>query len=227
MIDPQRLIGGLLNGALDGNFGKKKKKGKHSKGFNAGSLLGGANKAAIGMGLLGLAFAAMEHFQQKPGGGFGGGQPFPGTTPPGGGPSTPPPPPPVSAGPPPPPPPSQAAREHEAMLILRAMVAAANADYAIDPEERENILTKAREAGLSEEEMRLVAEELDHPKSLADVVRAVQNPQQAEEVYVASLLAIDVDSEAEKAYLRALADRLKLPEETVARWNEQFGEAAA
>jgi uncharacterized membrane protein YebE (DUF533 family) len=38
----------------------------------------------------------------------------------------------------------------------------------------------------------------------------VRNPAQAAEVYAASLLAIDVDSEAERAYLRNLAAALRL-----------------
>lgn len=218
MINPERLIGGLLNGALEGNFGKKKKK-KH-RSSSLGGLLGN-NKTAIGMGLMGLAFAAFEHFQKNQGtsgmGGFGfGGNPA----------STPPPPPPGArpTAPPPPPPGASPAesQEQEALLILRAMIAAANADYQIDQEERDGIIDKAREAGLSEEELELIAGELEHPVGLTDVVKAVQNPQQAEEVYVASLLAIDVDTEAEKNYLRALRDRLKLAPEVVQKWHTQL-----
>ena len=102
------------------------------------------------------------------------------------------------------------------------MIAVANADYTIDSEEREGILRKAREAGLSEQEMSLIAEELDHPKGLADIAREVRSPQQAEEVYVASLLAVEVDTEAEKAYLKALAQRLDLSPMTVQKWCDQF-----
>ena len=198
-------------------------KKKKSKKYSQGSLLGG-NKAMVGMGLLGLAFAAMEHFQQKSGSGF------PGTPPPSGGLSfggpanVPPPPPAPGPGSVPPPPPiaNIKDRQNEALLILRAMIAASHADYTIDAEERQRIIDKTKQAGLSAEEIALVAEELNHPKGLAEIARAVKNTQQAEEIYVASLLAIDVDSEAEKAYLRALAERLGLSPEIVHKWHEQF-----
>jgi len=224
MIDPERLIGGLLNGALEGNFGGKKKR-KRSKRYSKSGFLGG-NKGMVGMGLLGLAFAAYDHYSKTRTGGSSSSGPYTGGTPGG---SAPPPPPAPSASPPPthsvPPPPPGADiedREQEALLILRAMVAAANADYSIDAEERQGILDKAQEAGLSPEEMKLIAEELDHPKGMADIVREVRTSQQAEEVYVASLLAIDVDTEAEIAYLKALAQRLKLNADTVKKWHDQL-----
>ncbi|MCA9412918.1 MAG: tellurite resistance TerB family protein [Candidatus Omnitrophica bacterium] len=218
MIDPERLIGGLLNSALGEGFGRKKKR---SKKRSKGGILGG-DKALVGMGLLGLAFAAYDHYQQKSGGSFRPSAPgSTGSSPPPP-PAMSPPPPPGATTPPPPPDTEQEARESEALLILRAMIAAANADYTIDSEEREGILLKAREAGLSEQEMSLIAEELDHPKGLADIAREVRSPQQAEEVYVASLLAVEVDTEAEKAYLKALAQRLDLSPMTVQKWCDQF-----
>jgi uncharacterized membrane protein YebE (DUF533 family) len=115
-----------------------------------------------------------------------------------------------------------AEKEQEALLIVRAMIAAAHADYTIDPEERAGILDKAREGGLSPEELKLVERELEHPKNLAEIAASATTPQQAEEVYVASLIAIAIDSEAERAYLRSLRERLKLPAETVDRWHRQF-----
>ena len=50
---------------------------------------------------------------------------------------------------------------------------------------------------------------------------AAATPEQAAELYLASRLAIDPDHPGEKAYLEALAHRLKLPGDLVAHLNRQ------
>ncbi len=47
------------------------------------------------------------------------------------------------------------------------------------------------------------------------------SPEVAAEIYVASMLAIDVDTADEKSYLAMLAARLKLPPELVTELNRQ------
>ena len=54
-----------------------------------------------------------------------------------------------------------------------------------------------------------------------DVAKTAQSPEQGAELYLASRLAIDPDHPAEKAYLEALAARLKLPPELVAHLDRQ------
>ncbi len=100
--------------------------------------------------------------------------------------------------------------EGKAMLMVRAMIAAAKADGAIDGEERQTILDKLAEAGAGAEEQAFVAAEMDAPLDMDGLVADVDNAMTAAEVYTASALAIRIDTDAERAYLDALADRLGL-----------------
>ena len=100
--------------------------------------------------------------------------------------------------------------DQRALLLIRAMIAAANADGEISPEERRTILAKLDQAGAGPEEHRVIEAELASPKSLDHVLREVKDEETAQQVYLASVLAIEPDSEAERTYLQYLATRLKL-----------------
>ncbi len=190
----------------------------------------GGWKGAAGIGLLGVAVAAYDHFSKQ-------GQPAapqPGPQP-GGTPATPPPPPPAGRATPPPPPPGvpptagpaaampDQQRQQRAILLIRAMIAAANADGRIDPQEQQTILGKLEQAGLGDEERRFVQDEISRPPSLDSLLAQVDSPETAQQVYAASLLAIDVDTEAEKGYLAQLRARLGLDEATAHQLHGQFG----
>lgn len=108
-------------------------------------------------------------------------------------------------------------------LIVRAMIAAAKADGVIDEQENAHILGKVGEDGVTEAERQLVEEELRRPADIAALVAAVPNQVVAAEVYSASLLAINVDTEKEEDYLRELAKLLGLDAETVARLHKLTG----
>lgn len=207
-------LGGLLGGASG------------SSGGGLGSLLGGmlggggsgrrgggmstATKAKIGMGALGLAIAAFEHYKTKNTASAVGTPTAPPQPMHGG---TPPPPPPVTPGSPPPAPdaaaPGDAERAVEAMHLLRAMICAANADGLIDADERERILGSARDAGLDADDLEALEGELAAPFTAAQIV-ARTRPTQREQVYVASVIAIGRDTELEVRYLDDLAQRLGL-----------------
>jgi uncharacterized membrane protein YebE (DUF533 family) len=106
-------------------------------------------------------------------------------------------------------------------LVLRAMIAAAKADGAVDAQEMERLLGRMESAG--DEERRFVMAELAKPVDVAALAAEATSPQLAAEVYAASLLSIDLDSEAEKAHLRALAAALRLPAAAQARLHEATG----
>ena len=53
------------------------------------------------------------------------------------------------------------------------------------------------------------------------IVNSADSPEVAAEIYLASRLAIDVDTAAEKSYLAMLAARLNLPSELVAELHRQ------
>ena len=94
------------------------------------------------------------------------------------------------------------------------MIAAANADGTIDTEERGRILKKLETLELSEEEHRFILRELLSPARLEEIAAEVATPQLARQVWAVSLMAITVDTEAEKVYLDALARRLGIDAQT-------------
>jgi uncharacterized membrane protein YebE (DUF533 family) len=104
-----------------------------------------------------------------------------------------------------------------AMLLIRTMIAAANADGEITPDERQRITSKLDRAGAGPEERAVLERELENPRSVDQIVRDVRDQETAEQVYLASRLAMSPDTAAEKAYLDFLAARLQIP---AARLNE-------
>ncbi|MET4634655.1 tellurite resistance TerB family protein [Kaistia defluvii] len=97
-----------------------------------------------------------------------------------------------------------------ALSIVTAMIAAAKADGTVDATERQKILGKLSEGGLSAEERDYLDRELAGPLDLNKVVDSATGPEHAIQLYAASLLAIDPDHPAERAYLDMLAARLGL-----------------
>ncbi|MBL8666940.1 MAG: tellurite resistance TerB family protein [Rhodospirillales bacterium] len=117
--------------------------------------------------------------------------------------------------------------ENTALLAIRAMIDAAKADGAIDGNEMGRIVGKLKELGTDDSARDFVMNELQKPLNMDDLVSRVRSPEVAVQVYSASLLAIDVDTPAEKEYLQKLAQALQLDAETVARVHEALGIAAA
>lgn len=107
--------------------------------------------------------------------------------------------------------PAQADHTHFPIVLLRTMIAASLADGHIDDSERLAISGKLNEQGaqLGEAE-RFLTDELANPATVDAIAREVANPEQAAEVYITALLAIDPDNSAERAFLARLAMALKL-----------------
>jgi len=210
MFNAEKLLGGLIRSSTRGRRG------------GLGSLVSGG----VALGALGVAMEAVEHFMNKPqsagapGPAPGGPPPMPGSAPP---------PPPVSSGPaaaPPPPPPSPmpgqsapagsppstaiAADNAAAVLLIRAMIAAANADGVIDEQERNAILGRLRTVDLSPEEQAFITQELFSPADLETIASQVHSAELARQVYTVSLMAIEVDTDKERQYMETLAGRLGL-----------------
>ncbi len=216
MFNAEKLLGGLLQS------------GTRNKG-NLGNLVSGG----VGMGLLGVAMGAAEHFMKT----AQTAQPVTGTPappPPGAAPPPPPgatPPPAPGAPPPPapgassvpPPPPGGSAAAPDAVLLIRAMIAAANADGVIDETERSRILEKLKAVQLTEEEHSFIVHELLSPGDLESIVGQVETPETARQVYAVSLMAIDVDTAAERDYLAALAQRMGLDNSATAAIKAELG----
>lgn len=107
--------------------------------------------------------------------------------------------------------PAQADHMHFPVTLLRTMIAASLADGHIDESERLAISGKLNEQGAQlDEAERFLTDELAKPASVQDLARDVANEEQAAEVYISALLAIDADNSAERAFLARLALALKL-----------------
>ena len=213
-MNPERLLGHLIKSGL-------RQGGGMAKGLNMGG------KAGLGMGALGLAFAAYEHFTD----------PTRAAAPPVPPPNSPAPSPstavaPDSVGPPPVPPPLPAATTsasgapannesnpslsaEDSVLLIRAMIAAANADGFIDKDEEERIMSSARDSHFDAEDLEFLESEIHKPRSLFEIALEATSPELAQQVYAASVLVLKVDSEAELTYLRQLASAMHLTDDDV------------
>ncbi|MFM7442437.1 MAG: DUF533 domain-containing protein [Tabrizicola sp.] len=110
--------------------------------------------------------------------------------------------------------------ELSAALILRAVIQAVKCDGELDDAERERLTQAMAEAG--EDDVRRVQEELSRPvdvPGLARLVPAGLEPQ----VYMASLMAIDLDQRAEADYLNQLAGALELSPDQVNAIHDKAG----
>lgn len=99
--------------------------------------------------------------------------------------------------------------------LLTAMIAAAKADGHVDAEEQANIFAQMDRLELDADDKAFVLDQLRAPLDVDAVAGAARTPEEAAEIYVASLLAIDVDNAAERGYLAMLAARLKLDDALV------------
>ena len=124
-------------------------------------------------------------------------------------------------------PPQNAAEEAEledsANVIMLAMINAAKADGHVGPDEMQRIMGKLKEAGAEQEGIAFLMGEIQKPLDMQSMVARVRSPELAAEVYAASLLAIEIDTDAERQYLRNLAHALNLPPEPVARLHQALG----
>lgn len=109
--------------------------------------------------------------------------------------------------------------------LLRAMIAAAKADGHVDAQEQARIFAEMDKLPLSSEDKAFVMDELRAKLDIDAVAGAAATPEEAAEIYTASLLAIDVDNAAERGYLGMLAARLKLDDALVAHLQQSVAAA--
>jgi uncharacterized membrane protein YebE (DUF533 family) len=102
------------------------------------------------------------------------------------------------------------AADELATRLLQAMIAAAKADGHVTLEERAAIDAQLGNLGLGDEATALIATELDAPLDVDRIAALARSEAEATQLYAASLLVADQESEAEKAYLAGLAAAMKL-----------------
>lgn len=122
-------------------------------------------------------------------------------------------------------PPPQAAYQREELgkTLVRAMISAAKADGQIDAEEKNRIFARLETMPLSAEEKAFVFDELSSPLDIDAVASRGDTPEHATEIYAASLVAMIPDTPAERAYLDALAYKLRLDPALVAEIHKTAG----
>jgi len=100
--------------------------------------------------------------------------------------------------------------EEHSHAVLRALIAAAKADGHIDEQEQKMIST---ELGRHTDEPQLQAwldAEVARPLNAADFAEYAQDPAVSSEIYLASVMLVDDQQEAERSYLDELAAQLRI-----------------
>jgi uncharacterized membrane protein YebE (DUF533 family) len=107
--------------------------------------------------------------------------------------------------------PASAADEQDrARALLIAMITAAKADGHIDADEQGRIFGEMDRHALDADDKAFLMDALRAPVDVEAVARLARSPEQATELYAASLMAITVDTAQERAYLDHLARSLRL-----------------
>lgn len=111
---------------------------------------------------------------------------------------------------PPAPPDAPDAESSELLLLMRAMIAAARADGAIDADERRAIAERMDAADLTAEQRDLVLAEFSNPLGIEALAAQAPDPVAAAQLYAASVIAMGEVSAIERAWLQRLAAALRL-----------------
>lgn len=114
-----------------------------------------------------------------------------------------------------------AAQNDQAAVMIRAMVNAAKSDGEIDQQEQQNIVGKLG-GDVSAEEAEFIRNEMAAPLDVNAFARTV--PQGMEQqVYLISLMAINLDNKAEAVYLDQLAKCLNINEQQSNQLHAEIG----
>lgn len=196
MFDAKRLLDELVGSGVAGGFAGGLAGGALANVLTGkkGRKLAGSALQIGGLALVGgLAYKAWQSYQQgatqqASAGGFA--------------------PPPTGAFLPPPG--DTAGTTALSLLLARAIIAAAKADGQIDAKESQAILNQINALDLPAEDKGFLFEEYGRPLDIEALVRDVDSPEHAAEVYAASLLIVDPPSPPERIYLDGLASALGL-----------------
>lgn len=114
--------------------------------------------------------------------------------------------------------------EQNSEFVLRAMINATKADGQIDEGEINRITGKLKEIGADAEAQNYLMTQMQQPMETEQLIAAAQGkPELAAQLYGASLLAIEVDTQAERDYLTQLAAGLGLSPQVTGRIQELVG----
>jgi uncharacterized membrane protein YebE (DUF533 family) len=117
-----------------------------------------------------------------------------------------------------------AAEDAEGLLLIRAMVAAARADGALDAAERRAIAAQLDAAGLDAAERDYVLADFDRPMTVEALAREASDPMLKARLYAAAVAGAGTISPGERAWLDSLAKALRLDKAAAAAIEERLGE---
>jgi uncharacterized membrane protein YebE (DUF533 family) len=115
--------------------------------------------------------------------------------------------------------PRERAETLEAAVLLRCMIQAAKCDGDLDADEKAKLMEAVGEADKAE--IDFVNAELSAAVDVDALVRQIPSGME-EKAYLVSLMAIDLDHEAEAEYLHRFATALELTEDDVNRLHDQL-----
>ena len=114
----------------------------------------------------------------------------------------------------------------DAEIIITAMIDAAKSDGQVDAVEFNKITSSLQKNGLGQEAMNYVIQKLQGPMETNKLIAAAKGrPELAAQIYSASLMAIEVDTEAERKYLDTLGKAMGLSAEVMQSLERMTGGA--
>ncbi|GLS29265.1 Uncharacterized membrane protein YebE, DUF533 family [Mesorhizobium albiziae] len=225
------ILGSILGGATDSTGGPdlgtrggeripaepRSSPGSHQQQAEMPQGAGVNNLARYGgMAVIGvLAYQALKRYQAQQGAESG--QKAPGTA--------------AAAAMVPPPDsgfhPGQASGGADALagLLVKAMVASTQADGVIDEDEQRRFAGRLDQLGMSSADRRALAEQLTTPVDPREIVNAANSSELRLQAYAASVLAVAVDTPAERNYLDRLASALGIDPGLKAQVEQTLGRA--
>jgi uncharacterized membrane protein YebE (DUF533 family) len=98
----------------------------------------------------------------------------------------------------------------DALLFVRAMVAATAADRHLDDAERSRVMTGMARVGINADAVQWREREFASPATIEELGSLASTPEKGAQLYAAARLAVDPDTPQEREFLRTLADELRV-----------------
>lgn len=114
-----------------------------------------------------------------------------------------------------------ASGDQRGLVLIRAMISAANSDGHIDADERSLITDKLSKMDLDPAATKMLTDEIANPLSPEQIAEQIDSLAGASEAYLASSIVVDDANPQERDFLGRLATALKLPEALVSKLEAQ------
>jgi uncharacterized membrane protein YebE (DUF533 family) len=106
-----------------------------------------------------------------------------------------------------------------ATLIIRAMINAAKSDGSIDKSEQDKVVAKLGD--ITQEEIDFIKKEFAAPLDVQSFVQSIPKGME-QQIYMVSLMSIDLDKNTEARYLSELAKGLNIPTNVANQIHDKF-----